>query len=245
MKILIVDDEELARDRLLDLIVELNSDHILLQAENGLIALQLIDEEHPDIVLMDIRMPGMDGLEAAYHLTSFETSPAIIFTTAYQDHAIQAFEANAVDYLLKPIRRERLKGALDKAEIINRARLADIIDKDSGSRARSYLSSSSRGKIELIPVHEISFMKADQKYITVGWKGRELLIDEALKSLEEEFKDNFIRVHRNALVSVSHITALEKGHNDSHHLIVKDHKDGIAVSRRHLQEVRRALKELS
>lgn len=245
MKLLIVDDEPLARERLMTLVSELVPDYTLLTAENGLVALELVEKNHPDIILLDIRMPGMDGLETAYHLTQLEKPPAVVFTTAHQDHAIEAFEANAVDYLLKPVKRERLNNAILKAELVNRAKLSNILEKESKGSSRTHLSSTNRGKIELIPIDEISYMKAEQKYISIGWKGRELLIDEALKKLEMEFSDRFLRVHRNALVSKRHIMALEKTNGDIYQVNVKEFDQGIAVSRRHLQEVRRYLKSLS
>lgn len=243
MKILIVDDERPARERLIGLLGEIEPGHTLLEADNGLTALMAVDKEHPDVILMDIRMPGMDGLEAAYHLTSFVPQPAVIFTTAYQDHAIQAFETNAVDYLLKPIRRERLQEALTRAQTVNRARLEDIGRETPGTQPRTHLISTSRNRTELIPVGEISYMKAEQKYITVGWKGRELLIDEALKSLESEFQDSFIRIHRNALVSMDHIKGLEKNPDGGYRIIVQNVKVGLVVSRRHLQDVRNFIKK--
>jgi two-component system response regulator AlgR len=242
MKILIVDDEGPARERLKALLREIEPDHALHEADNGLTALIAADREKPDIVLMDIRMPGMDGLEAAYHLTSFNPQPAVIFTTAYQDHAIQAFEANAVDYLLKPIRRDRLVEALDRAEVINRARLNDISQEASGCYPRTHLVSTGRGKIELIPVEEITYLKAEQKYITAGWRGREMLVDEPLKSLESEFNNLFLRIHRNALVSMDHVRGLEKNPDGSFSILVKEMDGGLTVSRRHLHAVRKFVK---
>ena len=242
MKILIVDDEGPARERLKGLLGEIDPDHTLSEADNGLTALIAADREKPDIVLMDIRMPGMDGLEAAYHLTSFNPQPAVIFTTAYQDHAIQAFEANAVDYLLKPIRRERLVEALVRAEVINRARLNDLGREGSGRAPRTHLVSTGRGKIELIPVGEITYLKAEQKYITAGWHGREMLVDEPLKSLETEFHNLFLRIHRNALVSMDHVTGLEKNPDGSFRILVKEVEGGLIVSRRHLRAVRKFVK---
>lgn len=245
MKILIVDDEGPARDRLKSLLQEIEPGHALIEADTGLTALMAVDRERPDIVLMDIRMPGMDGLEAAYHLTSFDPQPSVIFTTAYQDHAIQAFEANAVDYLLKPIRRERLEEALTRAQIINRARLNDLARDESGLYPRTHLISTGRGKIELIPVEEIGYLKAEQKYITAGWQGRELLVDEPLKALESEFHNLFLRIHRNALVSTGHVTGLEKAPDGSFRILVKDVDGGLTVSRRHLHAVRKFVKGIS
>jgi two-component system response regulator AlgR len=242
MKILIVDDEPLARERLKLLVSDLRPGTVLSTGENGLHALELINQECPDIVLMDIRMPGMDGIEAAFHISKLASPPAVVFTTAHQDHAIQAFEANAVDYLLKPVRLERLKSALDKATLISKARLESIKQHTDTDLRRQNLSSTNRGKIELIPVEEISYMKAEQKYISIGWKGRELLTDEALKSLETEFGDRFLRVHRNALVSKKHIKSLQKTDQDKYEIFVRDFDEGILVSRRHLQGVRKFLK---
>jgi two-component system response regulator AlgR len=244
MKILVVDDEPLARDRLMTLISELVPTHTVLTAKNGLEAMEMVGENAPDLLLLDIRMPGMDGIETAYHLTQLENPPAVVFTTAHQDHAIQAFEANAVDYLLKPVKRERLKEAVAKAELVNRARLINVMDKEEMASSRGHLCSTNRGKLELIPVNEIGYMKAEQKYVSIGWKGRELLIDESLKKLEKEFSDRFLRVHRNALISKQHIVSLDKSEDDSHKIMIKEFDAGISVSRRHLQEVRRYLKSL-
>lgn len=245
MKILIVDDEQPARERLKGLLEEIEPAHSLFEAENGLTALMAVDREHPDIVLMDIRMPGMDGLEAAYHLTSFDPQPAVVFTTAYQDHAIQAFEANAVDYLLKPIRRERLEEALNRAAIFNRARLGDLSKDGSSYSPRTHLISTGRGKVELIPVTEIEYLKAEQKYVTAGWQGREILVDEPLKNLESEFSALFLRVHRNALVAKDYIAGLEKTPEGGYRILVKDMEGGLTVSRRHLHAVRKFVKGLT
>ncbi|MFQ5660994.1 MAG: LytR/AlgR family response regulator transcription factor [Gammaproteobacteria bacterium] len=245
MKILIVDDEKLARERLQDLIKEDDCNHVVLEADNGITALQSVDKEQPDVILLDIRMPIMDGLETAYHLAALEPAPAIVFTTAYQDHAIEAFETNAVDYLLKPVRLQRLQKALERAQVLNRARLASLRVKDPGIKPRSHLSTTRQGKVELIPVGEIAYLKAEQKYVTAGWRGRERLIDESLKSLEAEFSGYFLRIHRNALVAPEHIEALERDQDGSFRVQLRNASDRLAVSRRHLHKVRRALKQSS
>lgn len=242
MKILIVDDEQLARERLKDLIGDSGDGHAMLEAENGLKAIEAVEQEQPDLVLLDIRMPVMDGLETAYHLASLEHPPAVIFTTAYQDHAIDAFDANAVDYLLKPIRGERLRQALEKASVINRARIIQLREGDT-DHARSHLNSSSQGKIELVPVDEIRFLKAEQKYVTAACPDREYLIDEPLKSLEREFANRFLRVHRSTLVALAYIEALEKDKEGGVYIRLKDVQYGLPVSRRHLRDVRQALKQ--
>ena len=160
MKILIVDDEALARERLHDLVIELFPDTITIEAINGIDALEKISEHTPEIILLDIRMPGMDGLELANHLLKLESPPAIVFTTAYQDHTLSAFDANAVDYLLKPIRKERLKIAIQRAATVSQSKLA-LLDKGAEeTSARTHLSAMVQGSIQLIAVENIYFLKA-------------------------------------------------------------------------------------
>ncbi len=245
MKILIVDDEQLARERLKDLIHEYDKGHIILQADNGLTALQAVANEQPDVILLDIRMPVMDGLEAAYHLAALKSPPAIVFTTAYQDHAIDAFDANAIDYLLKPIRNERLQLALEKAQMMNRARITRLREVDPDIKPRTHLSSSSQGKIQLIPISEVRYLKAEQKYVMAGWTGREVLLNESLKTLEAEFPHRFLRIHRNALVALEHIEALDKDKDGSFHIRLHGVSERLLTSRRHLHAVRRAIRQLA
>ncbi len=242
MKILIVDDEALARERLHDIVIELYPDVITIEAANGLEALDKITEHYPDIILLDIRMPGMDGLEVANHLLLMETPPAIVFTTAYQDHAINAFDANAVDYLLKPIRKERLKIAIERAAIINQMKLSALNLTEGISSARSHLSAMIKGKMQLIPIENIYCLKADQKYVTAAWPGGEILLDESLVSLEAEFSNQFIRIHRNALVAVNHIDSLRKTSEGQHLIKLCDMPVELTVSRRHLQDVKKLFK---
>ena len=243
MKILIVDDEPLARERLVDLLGELERDYSSLEAGNGLDALKTAEQENPEIVLMDIRMPGMDGLESALHMSGLEPAPAVIFTTAYEEHAIAAFDANAVDYLLKPVRSDRLAKALEKAATVSRARINQI-KQQQGDNRRSHLSATTHGRIELIPVKDIICFKADQKYVTVYWQGKETLVDDPLKSLEDEFGDQFIRIHRNALVAIEYISGLEKTADGNYIIKLNGLEEGLAVSRRHLSKIKKTLKNL-
>lgn len=243
MKILIVDDEALARERLHDLVVELYPDVLTIEATNGMDALDKITAHSPDIILLDIRMPGMDGLEVANHLLQLETQSAIIFTTAYQDHALSAFDANAVDYLLKPIRKERLKTAIERASIISQPKL-NILNKTEGiSSTRSHLSALVQGNIQLIPIESIYYLKAEQKYVTAAWPGGEILLDESLVSLETEFTDHFIRVHRNALVAIKHIRGLSKTNDGQHVIQLSDMPTELTVSRRHLADIKKNIKQ--
>lgn len=243
MKILIVDDEDLARERLHDLVIELYPDTITIEAINGLDALDKISEHSPDIILLDIRMPGMDGLELANHLLQLASPPAIVFTTAYQDHILSAFDANAVDYLLKPIRKERLKIAINRAAIVSQSKLALLNNRGGETSVRTHLSAMVQGNIRLIAVENIYCLKAEQKYVTAIWPGGEILIDEPLVTLEAEFSDHFIRVHRNALVAINHIEALRKTTEGQHVIKLADMPIELSVSRRHFSDVKKIIKQ--
>lgn len=242
MKILIVDDEALARERLHDLVIELFPDAITVEAINGLDALDKINAHSPEIVLLDIRMPGMDGLEVANHVLLMKTPPAIVFTTAYKDHALSAFDANAVDYLLKPIRKERLKTAMERANVVSQAKLSSVNNTEDVSSARTHLSAIIQGNIQLIAIENIYYLKADQKYVTAAWPGGEILLDESLVSLEAELSDQFIRIHRNALVAINHIDSLNKTTDGQHVIKLSDMPIELAVSRRHLQDIKKVFK---
>ena len=243
MKILIVDDESLARERLHDLVEELYADVQISEATNGLEALDKISDQSPDIVLLDIRMPGMDGLEVARHVLLLERPPAIVFTTAYQEHAISAFDANAVDYLLKPIRKDRLKTAIERAAIVNQSRLTAL--SQGLETKRTHISAMVQGNIQLIEINNIYYLKAEQKYVTAAWPGGEILLDESLVSLESEFPDYFIRIHRNALVAKNHIKGLSKTADGQIMIKLADMPIELAVSRRHLAAVKTAISQLS
>ncbi|HET9122914.1 MAG TPA: LytTR family DNA-binding domain-containing protein [Acidiferrobacteraceae bacterium] len=239
MKVLIVDDEKLARDRLRELVLELGEHEVVGEAMNGTEALERTEESAPDVILMDIRMPGMDGLEAAMHLMSLENPPAVIFTTAYDQHALDAFEVSAVDYLLKPIRKERLEKALAKAGKLSLQQLHDFNQGQETPMVRSHISVHLRGNIRLVPVNEILYFLADSKYVTVRTAKEEHLIEDSLVNLEREFGDGFLRIHRNALVATSYIQGIEKDAGGTWHVVLKGLDRKLAVSRRHTVAVRR------
>ncbi len=244
MKILIVDDEPLARERMQQLVNELQPAADLFVAGDGIEALELINDMTPDIVLLDIRMPRMDGLEVARHLLKLESQPAIIFSTAYQDHALSAFDANAVDYLLKPIRKDRLQVALGRARAIQQSRLTSLSETISEGSRRTHVSALVNGVLELIPIERIYYLKADQKYVTAAWPGGDILLDESLVNLEEEFPDTFVRIHRNALVARKHICGLGKNSADQVVIRLEDMEDELQISRRHLASVKEIIKRL-
>lgn len=242
MRILLVDDETLARDRLRRMLETTDEHELVREAANGLQAVTLCEECAPDLVLLDIRMPGMDGLEAARHFLELENPPAVIFCTAYEEHAIEAFDLQAVGYLLKPVRKEDLATALSKSVRLNRAQLAALDAADDGRR--SHISARTHRGLELIAVGDVRFFQADQKYVTVHYSGGEIIVDETLRELETEFEDVFIRVHRNALVSKRHIEGLVKDREGQAGVQLQDVERIVSVSRRHLPPVRKAIKKL-
>ena len=239
MKILVVDDEKLARARMRELIEKSGEHAIIGEAMNGNEAIEKTMALKPDCLLMDIRMPVMDGLEAAMHLQSLEIPPAVIFTTAYDQHALEAFEVNAVDYLLKPIRKDRLTAALQKAKRVSLKQLKDVNRAQDEPAARSHISVHMRGQITLIPIADIIYFMADNKYVTVRTAQEQHLIEDSLVSLEEEFSDRFLRIHRNALVAVEFIRGIEKQPSGRWRVLLRDVDDKLDVSRRHTPAVRR------
>lgn len=237
MKVLITDDEAPARERLRRLLDEIGGIELVGEAANGGEALELAERLQPDVVLLDIRMPGIDGLEAALHLCAGERAPAVVFTTAYGDHALSAFEANAVDYLLKPIRRQRLEQALDKAAALHRARLQAVRDS-GGSGPRTHICVRGAGSLRLIPIADVIWFQADQKYVSVRHGQGTALIDDSLVALEREFADTFVRVHRNTLVARRLITGIHKSADGASRLILSACEERPEISRRHLAQAR-------
>ena len=246
MKVLIADDEKPARDRLRQLLGDLETYEVVGEAANGEQAVTLASETHPDIVLLDIRMPGLDGIEAAHHLNKLDNPPAVVFTTAYDEYAIDAFEARAIGYVLKPVRRDRLAGALEHAASLAVTTLNDIARESQIEPRRKHVCARSHGQLKLIPVEDIYSFQADQKYVCVHHAHGKDLIDESLKSLESEFEDDFVRIHRGAVVSVAMIERLAKTPDGKHYVVLRDHPDadddGLTISRRHLADVRKRLK---
>ncbi len=242
MKVLIVDDEKLARDRISRMLADVDGYDVVGEAGHGMEAIEECQRTQPDVVLLDIRMPGMDGLEAARHLMQMEEPPAVVFCTAYEEHAMEAFNVQAVGYLLKPVRREDLVNVLRSAKRANKAQLAALMEQD-GDR-RSHISARTRRGIELIPIEEVRFFQADQKYVTVRHGEGELLIDETLRELEDEFGERFVRVHRNALVASRFIEGLERDENGHFQIRMRGVDERVDISRRHLSSVRKYIQTL-
>lgn len=243
LRVLIVDDEAPARNRVRDLLSDCALQmplEIAGEADNGQHALAMLPECEADVVLLDIRMPGMDGLEVAQHLRKLDAPPAVIFTTAYDAYALKAFEVHAVDYLLKPIRLGRLFEALSHVRTVTPLRL-DVL-RELKREARTHLSVNERGRIHLIPIAAIAFLKAELKYVTLRTAEREFLIEESLAKLEQEFLGRFVRVHRNCLVAKEAIEGFERATGDDSEgnwmVVMKHIAEKLPVSRRQQHIVR-------
>ena len=244
LKILIVDDEAPARARLVTMLDDLGGWQVVGEAANGEQAVQLSQAETPDVVLLDVRMPGMDGMEAARHLADLDHSPAVIFTTAFDEYAVQAFETHAVGYLLKPVRRERLLRALEQAVRITRLKLAELAEAQVNA-ARTRIPVRRAGRLELVPVDAIKAFRADQKYVQMLYEQdgevHESLLDETLKDLEQEFATEFMRIHRNTLVRVTCIDSMTPAGGATHQVNLQGVSEALPVSRRHYSELKERL----
>jgi len=238
LTVFIVDDEAPARNRLKELLADCNSQlrlECVGEASNGVEALEKLAENPVDVVLIDIRMPQMDGIELAQHLRKMPDAPAIIFTTAYENYAIKAFELHAMDYLLKPIRLGRLFDALTHAR--NAVPPSIEVLQELLPEPRKNLSIHERGKVVLIPIEEVLYLRAEQKYVTVRTVDREYLIEEPLSLLEKEHANRFVRIHRNCLVARDAVEGFEKvtdaDNGEPHWTVkIKGLDDRLAISRR-------------
>ncbi|HUL47913.1 MAG TPA: LytTR family DNA-binding domain-containing protein [Steroidobacteraceae bacterium] len=237
VKVLIVDDEPPARERLRSLLSEIAEVVVVGEALSGAEALALTHDLSPDIVLLDVRMPGMDGLEAARHLNLLEEPPAVIFTTAYDEYAVEAFEAHAVGYLLKPVRKEQLAAALTRAGRLTRAQLQKLAAAGAEAR-RSHIAARSREGLKLIPIEEVQYFLADRKYTTVAHAKGEDLIEDSLRLLEDEFGTAFVRIHRNALVAVKYLERIERSADGQYFVRLRGCAAPLAVSRRMAGELK-------
>lgn len=238
LRVLIVDDEAPARERLRSLLTEIGNLDIAGEAANGEQALRFAVDLSPDVVLLDVRMPGIDGIQAASQLNSLVEPPAVIFTTAYDEYAVNAFEAQAVGYLLKPIRKEKLAAALAQAGRLTRPQLQRIASTTDVPPRRTHIAARHREGLRLIPLEDIQFFFAEQKYTTVRHVKGEDLIEDSLRSLEEEFGAAFVRIHRNALVSVRYLEGIERNPDGQYFVKLRGCAAPLQVSRRMAGELR-------
>ena len=248
LRVFIADDEELARERIKALLADIAAEQpteVAGEAANGLEVLERLPGTGARVLLLDIQMPGMAGLEVARHLARLPEAPAVIFVTAHERHAVEAFELNALDYLLKPVRAPRLAAALKKAAAAGPAPLADLAR--ASARAREYFSVVERNRISLVPVRDVVYFKAELKYVTLRTRAGEHLIEEPLVQLEREFAERFVRIHRNCLVARDAIRGFERAGTleDEPHweVMLAGVDERLPVSRRQWQAVRELVAE--
>jgi len=245
-RVLLVDDEAPARERLRRLLLELGDIDVVGEAANGSEAVRLAGELKPDVCLLDVRMPGMDGLEAARHMALLPTPPAVVFTTAYDNYAIEAFDTQAIGYLLKPVRAEKLQATLQRAARLAGSQLTAIAHVDAARAdreptGRTHVAARLGEQLRLIPISDVYYFSADQKYTTVRHRHGNELIEDSLRALEEEFATRFVRVHRNALVNIDFLAAVERDAEGQHHVLLRELDERLAVSRRLAGELRERL----
>ncbi len=230
LRIIVADDEALARARLASLLADLAGEiatEVVAEASNGEAALARAADTPADVILLDIQMPGMTGLEAARHIAALPDPPAVVFVTAYDEHALRAFELRAVDYLLKPVRLERLRESL--------ARVRPPAREDAPAPRRDCFSVLEPGRLWRVPVADVLYLRAELRYVTARTREREYLLDESLMKLEEEFKEEFLRIHRNCLVARRHLVGFQRqsDEGDGRWLaLLRDWPERLPVSRR-------------
>ena len=242
IRILIVDDEQPARERLARMLADMPDVAVVGEAGNGAATIDACARLMPDIVLLDIRMPGMDGIETARHLNALDEPPAVIFVTAHDEHALAAFEAQALGYLLKPVRQEKLARALQRAARVAAPQLLRVAEQAQLGRRRQQICARLGDQLRLIPVEDILYFAAGQKYVTVRHRGGSDLIDDSLRALADEFAPDFVRTHRNSLVAARHVGAVERTAEGQYVLHFKECEDLLPVSRRHAAEALRQLR---
>ena len=253
LRVLIVDDEAPARSRLRDLLSDIATELpnvVTGEAADGVEALEFLAGEpapQVDVALVDIRMPRLDGIALVQHLAGRKTAPAVIFTTAYDQYAVRAFDLNAIDYLLKPVRAPRLLAALNKLRRQPRAPPDAAALRRLAPEGRQQLHSSERGRILLVPLADVLYLRAELKYVTARTGEREYLIEESLTHLEQEFGERFIRVHRNCLVARDGIVGVERESEtdgETHWVVLlRDLAEKLPVSRRQWPQVKTLLKQ--
>jgi two-component system response regulator AlgR len=249
LRVFIADDEAPARERLKELLADIAEElptRVVGEARNGVEAIEQLPASGAQVLLLDIQMPGMGGIEVARHLAGLQLGPAVIFVTAHDRHAVEAFELNALDYLVKPVRAPRLAAALMKASAAGPPPQQQLAR--AATQAREYLSVTERNRILLVPVRDIVFLRAELKYVTLRTRAGEHLIEEPLVALEREFAEHFVRVHRNCLVARSAVRGFERAAGDgdeAHWNVVLDGvPERLPVSRRQWAEVRTLAKEI-
>ncbi|MEA9749187.1 LytTR family DNA-binding domain-containing protein [Xanthomonas campestris pv. raphani] len=241
VRVLIADDEPLARERLRLLLGEHLHVQVVGEAENGEQVLQLCEQQQPDLVLLDIAMPRVDGLETARLLRQRPQPPAVVFCTAYDQHALSAFDAAALDYLMKPVRPERLAAALQRVATYLAGRTPSLAP---AAPLRTHLCARLRGSLRLIAIQDIRYLQAEEKYVIVHHARGEDLIEESLKSLEDEFAERLVRIHRNCLVAREELVELRRSGDGQVHAVLRNVPQTLEVSRRCVASLREQLRQV-
>jgi len=240
LRVVIADDEAPARSRMHDLLEDCAQSlpvQVVGEAANGRELLDLLQHTSADVALLDIRMPEMDGIEAAQHLHKLARRPAVVFTTAFDAYALKAFELHAIDYLVKPIRLQRLQDALARVQVHAAPTLEVLAQLQT--HARRHLSVQERGKVILVPVDRILFLRAELKYVTVRTAERDYLLEESLTRLEEEFGERFVRIHRSCLVARECIERFERtAEEGGWSVLLRGCAEPLPVSRRQQHVIR-------
>jgi len=239
LKLLIADDEPLARERLRMLLADEPGVEVVAEAGDGQQVLDACVVHRPHAVLLDIAMPGIDGLETARRLAAENPPTAVVFCTAYDAHALSAFEAAALDYLVKPVRPERLAAALERVRTFLAGRPAA-----TGNGKRGHLCARLRGSLRLIPLEDVHYLQAEEKYVVVHHGRGQDLIEESLKSLEDEFADRFVRIHRNCLVARDELVELRRSVDGHVYAVLRSGGEPLEVSRRCVPWLRQTLRHL-
>jgi two-component system, LytTR family, response regulator AlgR len=235
VKILVVDDEPLARDRLIRLLADMDSVNNVKSAANGIECLEKLSTFQADVVLLDIRMPGENGLQVAEQINQLITPPAIIFCTAYDEYALEAFRVKAQNYLVKPVSRVALSKALENSGQVTRAHISTL---NHQAEVDAISVHNGREK-ELVPLAEVFYFRADQKYVSMFCERGERIMDDSLKAFEERFPDSLVRVHRNTLVFRPRIERLHRDNEGGYWVTLKDVPEPISVSRRHAKDIKK------
>ena len=238
LKLVIADDEPLARERLRMLLADEAGVEVVAEAGDGQQVLDACAALHPHAVLLDIAMPGLDGLETARRLAGLVPPTAVVFCTAYDEHALSAFEAAALDYLVKPVRPERLAAALERVRSFH---AGHPLPEEA---RRTQLCARLRGSLRVIPIDEVHYLQAEEKYVVVHHARGEDLIEEPLKALEEEFGDRFVRIHRNCLVARQELVELRRGADGHVQAVLRSGGVPLEVSRRCVPHLKQTLLHL-
>ena len=240
LRAIIVDDEALSRKHFTHVVEQVGGVTLVGEAANIVEARELFERMQPEVVVLDVRLPGTSGLEWAKELAKATCPPAVIFSSAFESHALEAFRSGGDGYLLKPVKPELLRECLAKITRASRA----LRTGNLPAGERRFLTIKSRRGLTVLPIEDVRYFYADQKYVMAVTNDGERVLDEALRHLETEYHDALLRVHRNALVTIEHVTGLKRLPTGQYQVELRGIEGGPLVSRRHLSDVRKRLSSM-